>query len=96
MKTEDKIQALVTDWMTNPRWKGIWKGKQAFDEDGNVIIEVIKGQVDLESPNANHQIDGLSGSTITTRGIHNLVEFWLSESGYGPFLASLKKEETNE
>lgn len=23
MKTEDKIQALVTDWMTNPRWKGI-------------------------------------------------------------------------
>lgn len=23
MKTQDKIQALVTDWMTNPRWKGI-------------------------------------------------------------------------
>lgn len=23
MKTTDKIQALVTDWLTNPRWKGI-------------------------------------------------------------------------
>ncbi|WP_340063213.1 isocitrate lyase [Ascidiimonas aurantiaca] len=23
METKDKIQALLTDWMTNPRWKGI-------------------------------------------------------------------------
>jgi isocitrate lyase len=23
MKTEDRIQALITDWTTNPRWKGI-------------------------------------------------------------------------
>ena len=23
MKTEDRIQALITDWTTNPRWKGV-------------------------------------------------------------------------
>ena len=23
MKTEERIQQLVTDWTTNPRWKGI-------------------------------------------------------------------------
>ena len=23
MKTNEKIQKLITDWMTNPRWKGV-------------------------------------------------------------------------
>ena len=23
MKTEERIQQLITDWTTNPRWKGI-------------------------------------------------------------------------
>ncbi|MDX1700499.1 MAG: Na(+)-translocating NADH-quinone reductase subunit C, partial [Melioribacteraceae bacterium] len=75
----------------NPRWKNQWKGKQAFDEEGNITIEVIKGIVDRSSPKSNYQIDGLSGSTITTRGVDNLVKFWLGEQGYGPFFA--KQEE---
>ena len=77
----------------NPNWKKSWIGKQAFDKDGNTIIEVIKGMVDQSSDKANHQIDGLSGSTITTRGVNNLVRFWLSENGYGPFLNKLKGED---
>ena len=76
----------------NPRWQAIWHGKQAFDENGNVSIEVLKGPVDPSSANANHQIDGLSGATITTRGVNNMVRFWLGENGYGPLLANLQKE----
>ena len=74
----------------NPNWKKQWLGKQAFDADGNLQIEVIKGIVDRNSDKANYQIDGLSGSTLTTRGVNNLVRFWLSENGYGPFLNKLK------
>ncbi len=74
----------------NPKWKAQWIGKQAYDKDGNLKIEVIKGVVDRSSDNAKYQIDGLSGSTLTTRGVNNLVRFWLSENGYGPFLAKLK------
>jgi Na+-transporting NADH:ubiquinone oxidoreductase subunit C len=70
----------------NPQWKKLWKGKLAFDEEGNVIIRVIKGHVDPEKPEARYQIDGLSGATFTTRGVNNLVRFWLGEDGYGPFL----------
>jgi Na+-transporting NADH:ubiquinone oxidoreductase subunit C len=76
----------------NPRWKRSWEGKQAFDMEGNVRIKVIKGRVDISRPEAKYQIDGLSGATITSRGVDNLVRFWLGENGYGPFLKRLKEE----
>jgi Na+-transporting NADH:ubiquinone oxidoreductase subunit C len=63
----------------NPRWKRLWVGKEAFDADGDLKIEVIKGTVDLTDPASSHQIDGLSGSTLTTRGVNNMVRFWLGD-----------------
>ena len=74
----------------NPKWKAQWKGKQAFDENWNVSIQVIKGIVDPDGPKANSQIDGLSGSTLTTRGVDELVKFWLGNQGYGPFFKNLR------
>ncbi|MEE4189935.1 MAG: Na(+)-translocating NADH-quinone reductase subunit C [Halieaceae bacterium] len=76
----------------NPRWKSLWPGKVAF-RDGEVAIEVIKGSVDRESSTAAYKVDGLSGATLTTRGVSNLVQFWLGDYGYGPFLSSLKAGE---
>ena len=35
-----------------------------------------------------HQIDGLSGATITSRGVSNAVRYWLKD-GFGPFLQKL-------
>jgi len=80
----------------NPSWKKIWKGKEAFDENGDVRIEVIKGRVDPSSENAKYQVDGLSGSTLTTRGVDHLVKFWLGENGYGPFFQRLREELPND
>jgi len=82
----------------NPNWKEIWVGKKAFNEQGNVAITVIKGQVDPTSPKAKYQVDGLSGSTLTTRGLDAMVKFWFGESGYGPFIKNKKSEkgESNE
>ncbi len=75
----------------NPGWKASWKGKEAFAADGKLVLEVIKGKVDPREPGAIHQIDGLSGSTLTTRGLDAMIKFWLSEDGYGRFLNSLKE-----
>ncbi|MBN1465074.1 Na(+)-translocating NADH-quinone reductase subunit C [candidate division KSB1 bacterium] len=82
----------------NPRWKEIWKGKQVFRENGEVGITVIKGQVDPDDPDAQYEVDGLSGSTLTTRGLDAMVKFWLGDSGYGPFIRGhrIQKEEINE
>ncbi len=76
----------------NPGWKRIWKGKKAFDEQWDVRIEVIKGRVDPGSDKAQYQIDGLSGSTLTTRGVDNLIKFWLGKNGYGAFFKRMREE----
>lgn len=80
----------------NPKWKALWNGKKAFDENNEVKISVIKGKVDPTNPNANYLIDGLSGSTLTTRGVDNLVKYWLGEHGYGSFIENLRKGNHNE
>ncbi|MFA0811989.1 Na(+)-translocating NADH-quinone reductase subunit C [Microbulbifer epialgicus] len=77
----------------NPNWKAQWIGKKVFDTDGNVDINVIKGQVNPDSPDAIHEVDGLSGATLTSKGVDNLVNFWLGNQGYGPFLKNLKAGE---
>jgi Na+-transporting NADH:ubiquinone oxidoreductase subunit C len=73
----------------NPRWKAVWPGKQVY-RDGEVQIGLIKGTVDPASANAAWQVDGLAGATLTSRGITNLVHFWLGESGFEPFLKNLR------
>ncbi len=80
----------------NPSWQQQWNGKKAFDQDDQVQIQVIKGQVDQTEPDAKYKIDGLSGATLTTRGVNNLVRFWLGENGYGPFIDKNRKEGLNE
>ena len=77
----------------NPLWKDNWPGKKIYGEDGEVQLTVIKGSVDKSRPEAIHQVDGLSGATLTTRGVDNLIEFWMGENGFGKFLSNLKAGE---
>ena len=77
----------------NPNWKAQWQGKGVYDESGDVDISVIKGSVDPNSPKAEHQVDGLAGATLTSRGVESLVRFWLGEDGFGPFLEHLRAGE---
>ena len=77
----------------NPRWKALWPGKQVYGDGGAVALRVIKGQVDTSRPESVHQVDGLSGATLTSRGVDNLIHFWLGEQGFGTFLARLRSGE---
>lgn len=74
----------------NPRWKGLWPGKQMFDASGTLVVDVVKGAVDPANPKAIHQVDGLSGATLTANGVENLLLFWLGENGFGPYLKNLR------
>jgi Na+-transporting NADH:ubiquinone oxidoreductase subunit C len=71
----------------NPNWKAQWTGKKTVDSAGTIRIEVIKGTVDPAGEGSEHQVDGLSGATITSRGVSNLVQYWVSENGFGKYLA---------
>lgn len=77
--------------IANPRWQALWRGKRAYDEQGKVAIEVVKGTVAPDSPRARHQVDGLSGATLTTRAVDRMVRYWLGPEGYGLYLANLRQ-----
>ncbi len=66
--------------------QALWKGKKISSETGEILISVIKGSVNKDSPQAKYQVDGLSGATITGNGVSNLLNFWLSDLGYGPYI----------
>lgn len=73
----------------NPKWKGLWQGKSLLDEQGNLAITVVKGPAEPGNP---YQIDGLSGATLTSRGVDNLVRFWVGDNAFGSLLAKLKTQ----
>ncbi|MDN4502566.1 Na(+)-translocating NADH-quinone reductase subunit C [Alteromonadaceae bacterium BrNp21-10] len=70
----------------NPKWKALWPGKKLF-ENGKLAIEVKKN-AGTDDPYA---VDALSGATLTSKGVQNTLEYWLSAEGYGPFLTNLKR-----
>lgn len=71
----------------NPVWKGTWKGKKAYkDGSDDVAIQVMKGAKD------EYAVDALSGATITSRGVSNMLQFWLGADGFGPYLAKVRAE----
>lgn len=74
----------------NPKWKKLWIGKEVYSDGGDVALSVIKGAAKASS---KHDVDGLSGATLTSRGVNNLVHFWMGEDGYANFLHNLKKGE---
>jgi Na+-transporting NADH:ubiquinone oxidoreductase subunit C len=70
----------------NPRWKAQWEGRKLYDADGSPASLVYKGPAPSDNPYA---VDGLSGATITSRGVTNLIRYWASGDGYGPFLRNM-------
>jgi len=76
----------------NPSWKALWKGKEVYNDQGEAVLGLAKGAVDKADPAAKFKVDGLSGATLTSRGVTNLVHYWLGNEGFGPFLANLRGE----
>lgn len=69
----------------NPVWKSDWSGKKVYDSSGNVVLYVTKGPSTEE-----YEIDGISGATLTSNGVSNMIKYWLGENGYGPVLEMLR------
>ena len=77
----------------NPSWKKQWVNKVVLDGKNNPQIVVVKGQVDHSNSANYNKVDGLSGATITSNGVQALVNFWVSDNGFGPFLAKYRNGE---
>lgn len=75
----------------NPKWQALWRGRKAFDEQWQPKLAVIKGPAGPADRDP-HRIDGLSGATITSNAITRLVQFWLSDDGYGRWLKDFRQQ----
>lgn len=75
----------------NPKWKAQWPGRKAFDDSGNVRIALVKGGGVGPPEKDPHHVDALSGATITSNGVTRMLNFWLGENGFGPFLARARE-----
>lgn len=68
-----------------PKWRAQWEGIHAYDDQGNVATGVTKA-----GQSKDNWVDGISGATLTSVGVRNLIQFWLGERGYKPFLDHLR------
>ena len=74
-----------------PSWKALWPGKKIYEVSGenlDVKVNLAKGKADAANV---HQVDGLSGATLTTAGVSNLIQFWMGDLGYKPFMQSISQ-----
>jgi len=77
----------------NPKWKSQWPGKQIFAEDGHVEAGLKKGGVNpAVEREQTHYVDALSGATLTSNGVTNLVRFWLGPNGFLPYLENMASD----
>ncbi len=60
-------------------WEAQWPGKSVFDTAGRV----------------NVQFDAISGATRTSIGVDRLIQFWLGDFGFGPYLRRLRDGEAS-
>ena len=76
----------------NPLWKAKWIGKEIYNPQGEVAIQLLKGGVGPATSNAQYKVDSLAGATLTSRGVENLVHYWLGDNGFKPFLKHILHE----
>lgn len=78
--------------IANADWQQLWEGRLAYDAQGRPSLEVIKGQAGppAEDP---FRVDGISGATVTSVAVSQMMRFWLSEAGYAEFLRRFRHGE---
>jgi len=79
------------DFIAKPAWRALWRDKRVFDESGTPKIEVVKGRVSPGDPLADYRVDGVSGATLTGNGVTKLMQYWLGDHGYGPYLHNIQR-----
>ncbi len=82
--------------VTNPKWKAQWPGLQIYDENGQPAVKLVKTRSAADSVAATHEVDALSGASMTSRGVKNLINFWTGDMGYGRFLRNMAEQSADK
>lgn len=75
--------------IANRQFQKQFIGKKIFNEEGEFVsVNVVKGGAPED---ALHAVDGISGGTITSKGVDNMLEDIIS--GYIPYIKKMRKSD---
>lgn len=77
--------------ITEEDWTSLWPGKKVRDESGKLRLHVVVEETGAPDDDEAFHVDGISGATRSTEGVGHMVQFWLGDDGYGPFLARARE-----
>ncbi len=72
-----------------PAWQAKWRGVTPYDDRGKAHVVLAKKR----DPNKKNEVDAIAGATLTSNGVEHLMNFWLGQQGYQPFIDRLRTEE---
>lgn len=82
----------VGDRITHADWLAKWRGRRIYDDHGVPQFAIAAGRVEPGSASALHNVDGLSGATVTADAVTAMVQFWFGPWGYQKALERLRTE----
>ena len=80
------------DQITHDHWLEQWQGRQIYDDRLHPMFRVNDGVVQPGSEAARHQVDALTGATVTGNAVTNLIHYWFGPHGYQAFLEHLRED----
>ena len=85
---KSETPGLGAEIKDNPNFREQFQGKEIFSEDGEFVsITVRKGG----AKDPDHEVDGISGATITADGVTNMLE-----NGLGNYMAYIEKNRSQK
>ncbi len=82
----------VGDRITRADWLAKWQGRKIYDGKGVPQFAIAAGEVEPGSASALHNVDGISGATVTTDAVTAMMRFWFGPWGYQGLLEHLRAE----
>lgn len=75
---------IEKEWFTSS-----YIGKTILNAEGEIVsVEVVKGKVQAGSANVDHQVDGISGATLTGNGLNEFIKATLER--YEPYFKTVR------
>ncbi len=62
--------------ITTPEVSGRYAGKEIFSDNGELVsVKMLKGE--SNSNLTEHEVDGMSGATLTAKGVNQMLGYYL-------------------
>lgn len=84
--------AGIGDQILRAEWQAQWQDRKLYDENGKLRFRINGGTVDPASAAARYHVDAITGATVTSAAVSNIVGYWFGANGFAPFLQAFHSE----